>query len=111
MKRYLKEIIIFIIQLLVFYILPLFAGPADTMGLVVLLILCTFILPLILGIISNNNIRFLYPIVISILFIPSVFIYYNDSALIYTLWFIVDAYIGIFIGSLIHIIINKLKKK
>ena len=111
MKRYLKEIIILIIQLLVFYILPLFAGPADTMGLVVLLILCTFILPLILGIISNNNIRFLYPIVISILFIPSVFIYYNDSALIYTLWFIVDAYIGIFIGSLIHIIINKLKKK
>jgi len=111
MKRYLKEIIILIIQLLVLYILPLFAGPADTMGLVVLLILYTFILPLILGIISNNNIRFLYPIVISILFIPSVFIYYNNSALIYTIWFIVDAYIGIFIGSLIHIIINKLKKK
>ena len=111
MKKHLKEIIIFIIQLLVFYILPLFAGPADTMGLVVLLILCTFILPLILGIIPNNNIRFLYPIVISILFIPSVFIYYNNSALIYTIWFIVDAYIGIFIGSLIHIIINKLKKK
>ena len=110
MKRYLKEIIIFIIQLLVFYILPLFAGPADTMGLVVLLILCTFILPLILGIISNNKIRFLYPIVISILFIPAVFIYYNNSALIYTLWFMVDAYIGIFIGSLINIIINKLKK-
>ena len=110
MKKYLKEIIIFIIQLLVFYILPLFAGPADTMGLVVLLILCTFILPLILGIISNNKIRFLYPIVISILFIPAVFIYYNNSALIYTLWFMVDAYIGIFIGSLINIIINKLKK-
>ena len=110
MKKYLKEIIIFIIQLLAFYILPLFAGPADTMGLVVLLILCTFILPLILGIISNNKIRFLYPIVISILFIPAVFIYYNNSALIYTLWFMVDAYIGIFIGSLINIIINKLKK-
>ncbi|MBR5369848.1 MAG: hypothetical protein IK137_00930 [Bacilli bacterium] len=110
MKKYLKEIIILIIQLIVFYLLPLTAGPADTMGLIVLIILSTFILSLILGIISKENIKFLYPIIISILFIPTVFIYYNDTALIYILWYLVDSYIGLLIGSLIRLIFNKLKK-
>ena len=110
MKRYLKEIIILIMQLLVFYILPLFAGPADTMGLVVLIILSTFILSLILGIISKNKIKILYPIIISILFIPSIFIYYNDSALVYILWYLIDSYIGLIIGIIVYMIINKIKK-
>ena len=110
MKKYLKEIIILIIQLIVFYLLPLTAGPADTMGLIVLIILSTFILSLILGIISKEKTKYLYPIIISILFIPTVFIYYNDTALIYILWYLVDSYIGLLIGSIIRLIFNKLKK-
>ena len=110
MKKYLKEIIILIIQLIVFYLLPLTAGPADTMGLIVLIILCTFILSFILGIISKEKIKYLYPIIISIIFIPTVFIYYNDTALIYILWYLTDSYIGLLIGSSIRFIINKLKK-
>ena len=110
MKKYLKEIIILIIQLIVFYLLPLTAGPADTMGLIVLIILSTFILPLILGIISKEKIKYLYPIIISIIFIPTVFIYYNDTALIHILWYLIDSYIGLLIGSLIRLIFNKLKK-
>ena len=110
MKKYLKEIIILIIQLIVFYLLPLTAGPADTMGLIVLIILSTFILSLILGIISKEKTKYLYPIIISIIFIPTVFIYYNDTALIYILWYLVDSYIGLLIGSSIRFIINKLKK-
>ena len=110
MKKYLKEIIILVIQLIVFYLLPLTAGPADTMGLIVLIILSTFILSLILGIISKEKIKYLYPIIISILFIPTVFIYYNDTALIYILRYLVDSYIGLLIGSLIRLIFNKLKK-
>ena len=110
MKKYIKELIILIIQLLIFYLLPLTAGPADTMGLIVLIILSTFILSLILGIISKEKIKYLYPIIISILFIPTVFIYYNDTALIYILWYLVDSYIGLLIGSIIRLIFNKLKK-
>ena len=110
MKKYLKEIIILIIQLIVFYLLPLTAGPADTMGLIVLIILSTFILSFISGIISKEKIKYLYPIIISIIFIPTVFIYYNDTALIYILWYLVDSYIGLLIGSIIRFIINKLKK-
>mgnify|MGYP003398363102 CR=1 FL=1 len=39
MKRYIKEIIILTIQLFMFYIFPLFAGPTDAMGMVVLILL------------------------------------------------------------------------
>ena len=111
MKKYLKEIIILIIQLLVFYILPLFAGPTDAMGLVVLIILSVFILGLILGTISNQKIKYLYPLLISILFIPSVFIYYNESALVHTIWYFVISYIGLLIGSIINLIINRKETK
>ena len=39
MKKYLKEIIIVLLQLFMFYIFPVFAGPTDTMGMVLLIIL------------------------------------------------------------------------
>ena len=81
------------------------------MGLVALIILSTFILSIILGIISSNKIKFIYSIIISILFIPSVFIYYNETALVYILWYLIDSYIGIIIGSLIQLLINKVIKK
>ena len=41
MKKYLKEILILLIQLFMFYVFPLFAGPTDVMGMIVLLILAT----------------------------------------------------------------------
>jgi hypothetical protein len=107
MKKYIKEITILIIQLIVFYLLPLTAGPTDAMGLVVLIILLTFILSIILSSISNTKYKYIYPILISILFIPSVFIYYNESALIHSLWYLIDSSIGMIIGSLIYYLINK----
>ena len=111
MKKYLKEIIILIIQLLVFYVLPLFAGPTDVMGMVLLINLSVFILSFILGRISNQKIKYLYPLIISILFIPSVFIYYNESALVHAVWYFVISYIGLLIGSIINLIVNKKETK
>jgi len=111
MKKYLKEIIILIIQLLVFYLLPLFAGPTDAMGMVFLIIISVFILGLTIGTISNQKIKYLYPLIISILFIPSVFIYYNESALVHAVWYFVISYIGLLIGSIINLIVNKKETK
>lgn len=111
MKKYLKEIIILIIQLLVFYVFPLFAGPTDTMGMVFLIILSVFILGFILGIISNKKIKYLYPLIISILFIPSVFIYYNESALVHAIWYLVISIIGLLIGSIMNLIIGLIADK
>ena len=59
MKKYLKEIITILIQILIFYIFPLFAGPTDAMGMVVLMLLATLVLSLILTIISKEKIKYL----------------------------------------------------
>lgn len=100
MKKYLKELIIFILQIFLFYILPLFAGPTDMMGLVVLILLGTLALSLVIGFISKSKIKFLYPIIVAILFIPSVFIYYNESALVHSLWYLFISYFGLFVGAI-----------
>ena len=102
MKRYLKEIIILLLQLFMFYIFPLFAGPTDAMGMVLLIILSTFVLSFVLGCISKERIKYLYPVIISILFIPSVFIYYNESALIHSIWYLVISSVGLLIGTIIY---------
>ncbi len=107
MKKYLKEIIILLIQLFMFYIFPLFAGPTDAMGMVLLILIVTFILSIIIASVSNEKCKCFYPIVISLLFIPSVFIYYNDSALIHAVWYLVDSVIGLLIGTIIYKITNK----
>lgn len=109
MKRYLKEIIILLLQLFMFYIFPLFAGPTDVMGMVLLIIFSTFGLSFVLSCISKNRIKYLYPVIISILFIPSVFIYYNESALIHSIWYLVISSIGIIIGLIINFISNKFR--
>ena len=49
MKRYIAEIVIFCIQLFMLYISPLFAGPTDGMGMVVLILFATLILSILLG--------------------------------------------------------------
>ena len=110
MKKYLKEIIILILQLFMFYIFPLFAGPTDAMGMVLLIIMATFLLSIVLASISNNNIKYLYPIVIAILFIPSVFIYYNESAMIHSIWYLVISAGGMLIGSLIYLLVGLIEK-
>lgn len=49
-----------------------------------------------------NKVKLLYPIVIAILFIPSVFIYYNESALIHAVWYLVISTVGLAISSFIR---------
>ena len=102
MKKFYKEIIILLIQLFMFYIFPLFAGPTDAMGMVIIILFTTFILSVIIASISKEKIKYLYPIVIAILFIPSILIYYNESALVYSIWYLVDAAIGIVIGAILR---------
>ncbi len=102
MKNYQSEIILLIIQLFMFYIFPLFCGPTDIMGMVFIILLTTFILAIIIGCISKYKIKYLYPIIISILFIPSIFIYYNESALIHAWWYFCVASIGLVLGIILN---------
>ena len=101
MKKYIKEIVLLLIQLFMFYIFPLFAGPTDAMGMVFLIIVATFILSILMGILSNTKIKYLYPVVVSILFMPSIFIYYNSSAFVHSLWYLVVSTIGFLVGTIL----------
>lgn len=107
MKKYLKEFIMLLIQLFMFYIFPMFAGPTDTIGMVLIILISTFILSIFIGSISNNIITKFYPILITVLFIPSIFIYYNESALIHSMWYLVDSAFGLLLGIAIRKLVNK----
>lgn len=111
MKKYIKEIIILILQLFMFYIFPLFAGPSDAIGMVFLIIVSTLVLSLVLGIISRNSLKFLYPLITAVTFVPSVFIYYNSTALVHSLWYFVVSALGLAVGTIINILFNKVQRR
>ena len=110
MKKYLKIIILLILQTLMFYILPLFAGPTDIMGMVLLILISTFIISVIVGSLKNKC-KYIYPIIVAILFIPTVWLYYNETALIHSIWYLIDSYIGVIFGTIINFFTNKINKK
>lgn len=109
-RRYIFEIVVLFLQLCAFYILPLFAGPTDSMGLVFLILLITMALSLLLGSFSRSKWKYAYPVVISVLFIPSVFIHYNSSAMIHTVWYLVVCTACLLFGVLINQVIWLLRK-
>ena len=102
MKKYWKELLIILLQMFMFYIFPLFAGPTDAMGMVVLIILATFVLSLVLGAVSGSKLKYLYPVAIALLFVPSVFIYYNASALVHATWYFVISGVSLGVSSFIR---------
>ena len=107
MKLY---VLIGLFQLFMYYIFPLFAGPTDAMGMVFLIIIATFINSIIIGS-SNFKYKYYYPLFASVTFIPSIFIYYNESALVHAVWYLVVSLIGIVFGAIISFIVNKFDKK
>ncbi len=111
MKRYIKELAILTVQLFLFYLLPLFAGPTDAMGMVVLIILGTLTLSLVLGAVSRSPFKWGYPALCAVLFLPSIPLYYNFSALIHAVWYLVIAAGGLLLGSGAGALVQKLRKK
>ncbi len=105
MKRYLTESIVSIIQILIFYILPLplFTGSDGNIGMPLLMLFPVFILSFVLGFVSKEKKKFLYPLLTAIVFIPTVFIYYNESALIYSVVYLIISVIGVGTGSVRYI--------
>ena len=99
MKRYLKEIIILFLQLLMFYVFPLSMDLFYGLGVVLMIVMTTLLLSFLLGILSTEKIKYLYPPAAAVLFLPSVFIYYNESALVHALWYLVLSAIGLSAGS------------
>ena len=95
-------LIALVIAMIAFYAMPIFiidTGSGMFFLLLVIPVFC-FISGLIYGII--DGFKWFYPIILAVLFIPAIFIYFNSSALIYTLIYGVITLIGNMVGWLIY---------
>lgn len=88
-----------VVNLLTFYILPIIIRDTGTGMLILIIIipLITLMTSLLYGL--KNSFEWLYPLLVMAIFLPSIFIYYNESALIYTLIYGGLSFLGSFIGS------------
>lgn len=107
MKHYRWEMLFLILQLYGFYGLPLFAESTDIIGMVTLTVFLTFVLSILMGAVSNNKGKYLYPVLVGLCFLPSVFMFYNESAFVYVLYYAVISSVGMGIGLLIKKLIGK----
>lgn len=111
MKRYIKEIIIALLQLAMFFFAPLLAGPTEVIAMVLLMVFATFWFGFITGVISKVKLKFLYPFYAAVIFLPTIPIYYNSSALVHSLWYFVVSGVGLLLGTVIRLVICKVVNK
>lgn len=102
MEKLKKNWIYYFIMFIAFYLIPILIKDTGS-GMTILLIvipLITLITSLIYGL--RNTFDFVYPLIVAILFIPTLFIYYNTSAWIYIIVYSVIAVIGELIGKILQ---------
>lgn len=95
-----KSILFYILNFANFFITPLFmrnTGYAMILLLVVMPLFC-FIVSLFYC--KKIRFNFIYPVITALIFIPTIFIYYNSSAWIYALLFGGISLLGEFAGLL-----------
>ena len=88
-----------IYYLITFYLIPILIIDTGS-GIFILLIvipLMTLITSIIYGL--RNTFDFIYPLIVAILFIPTLFIYYNSSAWVYVIAYSMIALIGELLGK------------
>src|SRR5690606_28080673 len=95
-KKMLSYLLICVIA---FYILPLLGEDTGSFILILLLAipLVCFIASLSYGI--KNGFNIIFPLIVGILFIPTIFIYYNSSAWIYIVGYVGISLVGNLLGS------------
>ncbi len=87
---------------LAFYLLPLLMQNTGIAILIMLIVIpiISFLSSLVFG--MKNGLSLFYPIITAILFIPTIFIFYNYTAWVYILGYGVVAFIGNLVGKLFH---------
>lgn len=86
-------------QAAAFYIFPAVSRPLGPLMTVFGMLAVTALLSAALGSFAKGKCKWLYPIFVGILFVPSVFLYYNASALVHTLWYAAVSLAGVAVGS------------
>ena len=105
-----KTILILLIQAAAFYLYPLVADPQFAMDMVLTIIISTFVLATFMGCFANKKIKKCYPILVMVMFIPSIFIFYNESAFGIGVICLVVSIIGEIIGTVLSPITHKIVK-
>ena len=104
MGKYKKEIIFAVIQLAIFWLVPLFftlpGGKGGAIFMVQVMLIGTIALAAFLCIESANKVKYFFPIFAAAMFLPTVPVYYNSSALIHSLWYLTASCIGMGMGAL-----------
>ena len=99
MDKIKKNWVYYFIIFITFYLIPILIQDTES-GMFILLIvipLITLITSIIYGL--RNVFDFIYPLIVAILFIPTLFIYYNASAWTYILVYSMIAVIGELLGK------------
>ena len=92
----------YILLIINFYLIPLFirdTGSAMFIMLIIIPLIC-LIISAIYGYKKGFNVS--YILAVALIFIPSIFIFYNSSAYIYILIYSIIALVGLLIGMLIY---------
>ena len=96
--KFKKNLIFYILLIIDFYVIPWFikdTGSAMIVMLGIIPMVC-FVTSMMYGI--RNGFDFWYVFIVAILFIPSIFIFYNSSAWIYVVVYAGIALLGNFIA-------------
>lgn len=99
MKNIKKMMPYLLVNIMVFYLLPFLIQDTGS-AMFVLLIgipICCFIISFIYGI--KNSFQWQYGLIVMALFVPTIFIFYNESAVVYIAVYGVISLIGNFLGS------------
>ncbi|MCC5911289.1 MAG: hypothetical protein JJT76_12700 [Clostridiaceae bacterium] len=88
-----------IVTAIAFYLLPLLGRDTGSFMLILLIAvpLICFTAALLHG--ARSGFKLFYPLIVASLFIPTIFIYYNSTAWIYTVIYAAIALVGTTIGS------------
>ena len=94
MYKFKKNIIFYILLIINFYVIPCFIKDTGSAMLVMLIILpfICLVTSIFYGI--KNGFDLWYVLILAIIFIPSIFIFYNSSAWVYVILYSIIAIIG-----------------
>lgn len=98
MENFKKMLSYLLVLAIAFYALPLIGKDTGSFMLILLAVIpvICFIVSLIYGI--KNSFSLAFPVITSVLFIPTIFIYYNSSAWVYIIGYAGIALTGNLIG-------------
>ena len=102
MKKHLKMIPYLFVNAIAFYILPMIiqdTGSAIAIMLVALPVIC-FITSIVFNV--KNTFNWIYPLAVALIFAPTVFIFYNESAAVYIVAYGIIALVGNLIGKIFY---------